>query len=262
MTSLHASIALEKSRVGRAGADRIALLRAIGEHGSISAAARDVGLSYKAAWDAVQVLNNLFDRPLVLASAGGAAGGTTRVTDAGRSVIAAVAAAEHELAGVVGRLEAAIGGGGALQPLLWGIAMKTSARNALRGTVTRVACGAIDAEVELDVGDGVTIVASITRASYDDLGVTVGTPAIALIKSSLVILATGDGLRTSARNALAGTVARRDDGDIGSEVTLALTAGKTLTATLTRASADRLDLHIGSPAVALIKASHVILATG
>jgi molybdate transport system regulatory protein len=88
-----------------------------------------------------------------------------------------------------------------------------------------------------------------------------GATALALIKSSFVILARGDeSLRTSARNTLAGTVIARDDGAISSEVTLELTLGKTLTATLTKESAEALDLQIGTRALALIKASHVILA--
>lgn len=259
--SLHASVLLKKSR-GRVGADRIELLRAIARTGSIGAAARAVGLSYKAAWDAVQVLNNLFERPLIVPSAGGSAGGASVVTDAGRAAIAALTTAEVELSAVGARLAAAlsIDQASALKPLIWGIAMKTSARNALRGTVTRVVTGAIEAEVVIDIGDGAVIVATITRDSADDLGLAPGVAAIALIKASFVILARDDGIRTSARNMLAGVVARRDDGVVSSEVTLEMTAGKTLTATVTRESADALGLQVGTPAVAVIKASHVIVA--
>ena len=67
----------------RIGAERIRLLEVIAEHGSISAAARVLDLSYKGAWDAVQALNNLFERPLVTAQIGGRAGGSATVTPAG-----------------------------------------------------------------------------------------------------------------------------------------------------------------------------------
>ena len=259
---LHATILFEKSR-GRVGADRIDLLRAIAATGSISAAARSVGLSYKAAWDAVQVLNNLFELPLVVPSAGGNAGGATVVTAAGSAAIAAFTAAEVELAALTARLATALSNDHAamLKPLLWGIALKTSARNALRGTVTRVVSGAVDAEVVLDVGGGVEIVSVITRESVDDLGLAPGVAAIALIKASFVVLARGDdSLRTSARNNISGVVARREDGTVNSEVTIEVAAGKTITATLTRESADALELDVGAPASAMIKASHVILA--
>jgi molybdate transport system regulatory protein len=260
--SLNALLTLQKGAAGRVGGERIALLAAIGEHGSISAAARAMGLSYKAAWDAVQALNNLFERPLVAPSVGGREGGASLVTPAGEAVIAAFHAVEAELGGAFARLEASLRApdGAALKPLLWSMAMKTSARNVLRGVVSRVTPGAVNSEVSLEVADGVEIVAVITRESVDVLGLDPGKPALALIKSSFVILARADGgLRTSARNALQGVVTRREDGAVNSEVTLELKAGKTLTATLTRESAEALDLQPGTSAVALIKASHVIL---
>jgi molybdate transport system regulatory protein len=84
---------------------------------------------------------------------------------------------------------------------------------------------------------------------------------MALIKSSFVILAPGDApLRTSARNRLAGTVVRHEQGAVSDEVVLDLGQGKTITATITRASGEDLGLKLGDAAQALIKASHVILA--
>ncbi|MFO1410055.1 MAG: LysR family transcriptional regulator, partial [Steroidobacteraceae bacterium] len=59
---------------------RIALLEAIGECGSITAAAKRAGLSYKAAWDAVEAMNNLAEQPLVSAAVGGARGGGSQLT--------------------------------------------------------------------------------------------------------------------------------------------------------------------------------------
>jgi molybdate transport system regulatory protein len=139
--------------------------------------------------------------------------------------------------------------------------MKTSARNALRGTVTAVTDGAVNAEVTLKIADGLEVVAVVTRQSVADLALAPGREVIALIKSSFVILAKdSDDLRTSARNHLKGVVVGCDDGAVNSEVTLALDDGKTLTATITRESRRELDLKVGATAVALIKASHVILA--
>ncbi len=260
--SLQATVTLRRA-AGRVGADRIALLRAIGDTGSISAAARAVPVSYKAAWDGVQVLNNLFERPLIAASAGGRDGGASVITEAGRAVLAAYDAVEAELSVTMDRLEASLSSvhGSALKPLLWGIAMKTSARNTLSGTIARVTPGAVNSEVALRVTDELEIIATITRASVDALGLAPGVPALALIKSSFVTLARGDGnVRTSARNTLAGIVARREDGAVGSEITLNLETGKTITATLTCESANALDLTTGVAALALIKASHVIIA--
>ena len=111
------------------------------------------------------------------------------------------------------------------------------------------------------IGGGAQIVAIITRHSLEDLGLAPGREAIALIKSSFVILAKGDEtLRTSARNHLAGTVVGVERGAVNDEVTLDIGGGKILTATVTHESAEALAIAPGERLLALIKASHVILA--
>jgi molybdate transport system regulatory protein len=139
--------------------------------------------------------------------------------------------------------------------------MKTSARNAIRGVVDRVIPGSVNSEVILKAGGGAEIAAVITRASVDELGLAPGVAAIALINSSFVILARNTGeLRTSARNALTGVVSRIDRGAVNDVVTLDIGGDNTITATVTHESALHLDVAPGDPIVALIKASHVILA--
>lgn len=259
--ALNAALTLRRGDGGRVGAERIALLEALGELGSIRAAAARAGLSYKAAWDAVQALNNLFAAPLVAARAGGAQGGTAELTPSGRAVVAAFRKVETDLADVLARLEQGLAGA----PLadigsFWSLGMQTSARNALRGIVTKVTDGAVNAEVSLGVATGVEITAIVTRDSIAALRLAVGKPVIALIKSSFVILARGEGLVTSARNQIAGVVASREDGVVSSEITLRIAEGKTLTATVTRESAEAMGLAEGEEVTALIKAPHVILA--
>ena len=259
---LNAALSLRRGEGPRVGVERIALIEALDELGSIRAAAARVGLSYKAAWDAVQALNNLFDAPLVVAQAGGRRGGAAQLTPAGHSVVAAFHRVELELAEVMDRLERGLAGAPAddIGRLFWSLGMQTSARNALRGTVTHVTDGAVNAEVSLAVAGGVEIVAIVTRESISTLRLAVGRPAIALIKSSFVVLAKGEGLVTSARNQIKGIVSARLDGPVSSEITLEIAAGKTLTATITHESAETMDLKAGEPVTALIKAPHVILA--
>jgi molybdate transport system regulatory protein len=258
---LSASLLLKRGPLGGVGLERIALLEAIGELGSITAASRRLGLSYKGAWNAVQALNNLFDAPLVAAAPGGKAGGTAEITPRGREVVAGFRRVEAELAALMARLDARSPGSAAGDAaLLWSLGMRTSARNALAGSVASVTEGAVNSEVTLTLGEGLSITAIITRRGVDDLDLKPGATALALIKSSFVLLAVGEGLRTSARNQIPGKVAARDDGAVNSEITVDIGAGKTLTATITRESAEALGLGVGSPVVALIKAQHVILA--
>ena len=67
--------------------------------------------------------------------------------------------------------------------------MKLSARNQLKGTVTKVDLGPISAEVVLDLGGGQTIVAVITRSSAEAMGLAVGQTAYAVVKASSVMMA-------------------------------------------------------------------------
>ena len=66
---------------------RVVLLERIREHGSISSAARSMGMGYRHAWDLVEEMNQLAPRPLVERATGGAHGGGTRLTPAGEKAI-------------------------------------------------------------------------------------------------------------------------------------------------------------------------------
>lgn len=79
--------------------------------------------------------------------------------------------------------------------------MKTSARNQFRGIVTALRHGAVNDEVEIDIGQGAKIVAIVTHESAVALGLAVGRPALALVEASSPIVVVGDGaMRFSARN--------------------------------------------------------------
>ena len=79
--------------------DHLELLERIDASGSIAAAAHAMGMSYKAAWQAVETMNNLSEQPVVDRQAGGRQGGGTRLTDYGRRVVAAYRRLEKERSG-------------------------------------------------------------------------------------------------------------------------------------------------------------------
>lgn len=261
--ALRAALMVQRDGSLRMGADRVRLLEAIRAHGSISAAARAVGLSYKSAWDGVNTMNNLFGRPLVVASPGGRGGGGAAVTAAGLQVIAAFSVGQAELTRFLNSLESHLDETDRLfvSTFLWSLLMKTSARNTFRCTITEVIEGAVNAEVLMDLTGDQKLVAIITNRSARELDLGPGKEVFALVKSSFVILTTEDGLaKTSARNRLSGTVAVREDGAVNSEIVLDLGGGKTIAAIITKRSAETLDLKPSDRACALIKASHIILA--
>ena len=81
----------------RLGAGKIALLEAIAETGSISAAGQAHGMSYRRAWLLVEELNRHFAAPLVAARHGGAKGGGAELTHEGRRVVAIYRSAEAKM---------------------------------------------------------------------------------------------------------------------------------------------------------------------
>lgn len=93
MPSLSLRVNLEPA--GRIGPGKIDLLEKIAALGSISAAARDMKMSYKHAWDLVEDLNRLFGKPLVSGQTGGRNGGGTELTPAGRAVVGRFRAMER-----------------------------------------------------------------------------------------------------------------------------------------------------------------------
>lgn len=245
---------------GYLGARRIELLEYIDECGSISQAAKRMGMSYKTAWDSVEAMNNLADRPLVVRATGGKGGGGTLLTDYGRQVITGYRLMEAEHQHFLARMEAGMQDFGEINNLLKAINMKTSARNQFRGQISYLEVGAVNSEVKVDLGEGLEICAIVTNASVEDLDLRVGKETLVLIKSSFVLLSPDDGLRLSARNRLCGTVQEVIPGAVNAEVKLALPGGRVLTAIITQQSLKNLGFTPGQRACALIKASHVILA--
>jgi molybdate transport system regulatory protein len=74
----------DKIAMGPGKAD---LLEAIDDCGSISSAAKRMQMSYRRAWELVDVMNKCFDQPLVTSSPGGQHGGGAQLTDLGRSIL-------------------------------------------------------------------------------------------------------------------------------------------------------------------------------
>ncbi|HML76796.1 TOBE domain-containing protein [Geobacter sp. 60473] len=242
------------------GSDRIALLEKIREYGSITKAAKAVGLSYKTAWDMVNHLNNMADRPLVERTAGGKGGGGTRLTREGTELIEQFSIIQEEHRRFLDTISERLVNSDSLYAFLRRIAMKVSARNVFLGTVSGITKGAVNAEVSLTLKGGTPIAAVVTNASIDSLGLAVGKEAYAIVKASSIIIGTDlHDAKVSARNIMCGTIVKVIEGPVSTEVDVEIGAGNTISAVITHESAVRLDLKEGGHACALFKASSVIL---
>ena len=240
--------------------DHLELLERIDATGSISSAATAIGMSYKAAWEAVEQINNLSEQPLVERKSGGQKGGGTTLTTYGRRVVGAYRRIEQEREQILKSLGNSIDDFDEYYQLIRRYDMKTSARNQFLGKVKKVKPGAVNAEVVVDIGGSDTLVAVITNESVEHLKLKADSEVYALIKAPWVILTTSGDCKTSARNELHGTVVRCLPGEVNTEVILELPGGKVVSAIVTSESVKSLGLKVGVKACALIKASHIILA--
>jgi molybdate transport system regulatory protein len=243
------------------GHGRIGLLRAVAENGSITRAAQAFGMSYKAAWDAINTMNELSGQPLVERVTGGRGGGFTQLTPHGLALVEryeTVAAVHQRFLQLLDRSAMNLDEEFSLLKVL---NVKTSARNQWVGTVSGIRAGAVNDEVELLLAGDVRLVSTITRESTESLGLRLKQTVIALVKSSAVLLATDlAGARFSARNLITGQVTRVTAGTVNAEVTLVSAAGLTVVAIVTQGSVHELGLAPGREVTALIKASDVVLA--
>lgn len=242
------------------GPGRVELLARISECGSITQAAKKMKMSYKAAWDAIDTMNALAGEPLVERLTGGKGGGGTRLTRRGEQLVKNFSLIEREHRRFVDDLSRQSEKIADDLMLIGRMGMRTSARNQLFGRVVRIAVGAVNDLVELEIAPGQNITAIITRESTDRLGLEVGVEVFALVKATSVVLVRDDGkARFSARNRLAGKVARLIPGAVNDEVAVALEGGGVIVAIVSRESSQELGLAEDVPVTVLFKASSVIL---
>ena len=123
---------------------RIALLQHIAEQGSITAAAKSAGISYKAAWDAIDELNNLAQTALVQRSVGGKGGGGARLSVAGERVLRLYQRLQVLQSQVLDAAEDTED-----LDLLGRLMLRTSARNQLHGNVTAISSHGHNDMIEL-----------------------------------------------------------------------------------------------------------------
>lgn len=246
---------------GRLDGRFFTLLAAVEATGSLQKAARAAGYSYKGAWLVLETAGNLARAPLMLSQTGGRGGGGSRLTPAARLLLGTWQQLQQRHQHFLAEQDAWLLAQPDLAPLLRSLSMKATARNQFSGTVTDVSLGPATAQVTVDVGHGHSVTASLTTAAAQRLGVAVGQPALALVKSSEVVLVCDfAGYKLSARNQLAGTVSRVQKGAVSSLVGVTLPGGAVITASVTNDAVDALGLAVGQPATATFKAYAVMLA--
>ena len=136
--------------------------------------------------------------------------------------------------------------------------MKLSARNQLAGTVTKIAEGAVNGIVTIDV-NGTPVSATISMNAIRELGLEPGKKAYAVIKATEVMVGLGEHLTLSARNQFPGKVVSVTKGAVNSIVAIEALGGNRLSATISNNAVEELGLCEGKEVLAVIKATSVMV---
>lgn len=240
---------------------RIALLKQIALTGSISQGAKNAGISYKSAWDAINEMNTLSEQALVDRATGGKGGGGAVLTRYGQRLIQLydlLAQIQQKAFDVLSDDDAL-----PLDSLLAAISrfsLQTSARNQWFGTVTRRDHQQVQQHVDILLADGKTrLKVAITAQSGERLGLDEGKEVLVLLKAPWVSVTRNPEAARDADNQLSCRISHIQRGAEQCEVLMTLPDGQTLCATLPLESA--IELEEGASVTAYFNADRIILAT-
>ena len=235
---------------------RIELLQAIKNHGSISKAAKAVPMSYKAAWDAVDTMNNLSHTPIVSRETGGKGGGGTTLTDYGENLLKTYTVLKEEQKRFLERLTDVDKG---TLKTIGRLSMQISARNQLSGTIKKIVKGVVNTQLYLQLKSGNTLISVITNDAVETLGLNEGDDVTAIFKSTSVLLGTGGEMKISAENRFEGIVETVREGTVNAEVIIKMGETDRIVAVLTKDSVDFLGIEVGCSVSTLIKSTDIMI---
>ena len=137
--------------------------------------------------------------------------------------------------------------------------MQISARNQIIGTIEKISLGAVNAEIQMKLKSGKSIVSIITNSSVENLGLAINDEVVAVIKSSNVLLSTQTNLKLSARNSLNGNIEEIVIGSVNAEVVVNIGNEDKIVAIVTINSIENMGLKVGASVDVIIKASDIMI---
>lgn len=156
------------------------LLRWIMETGSLSRAAKKVGLSYRAAWGRIKSLEERLGRHLVVTRAGGRGGGGSTLTEEGLRLLSEFRRLRKHLFNALGEGE------------FWAhVGHRLSARNVIPARIVGLERGPVTSKLTLEVEGPITLHSVITTEAVEDLKLRVGDRVYAVVKATDVVVGKG-----------------------------------------------------------------------
>jgi len=237
---------------------RIELLRAIKENGSISKAAKAVPMSYKSAWEAIDVMNTLSTEPIVERETGGKNGGGTTVTPYGLKLLETYKVLKEEHTHFLQRLaEVANVQSGELKTI-GRLALQLSARNQIAVSVERIDSQRVNASIVLKLKCGQMLHTVITQEAVENLQIQEGQTITALFKSNMVLLSSSTKAKTDT-NIVEGMISEIESDVDNVKVTVDIGAHDKIISVMPREEIDKQLLVKGNSVKLLIRSHDIML---
>ncbi|NUF48572.1 TOBE domain-containing protein [Gilliamella sp. ESL0250] len=239
---------------------RIMLLKAIEQTGSLSQAAKQIGVSYKTAWDAINEINKLAPKPFLITAIGGKNGGGTKLS--------AYAVRFIQLYDLLTQLQQTAfnilsDDKVPLDDILKATArlsLQTSARNQLYGTVKQIQTSDVAGFITVLLCDNQTeLSVYITQSSIERLKLSIDKTVLLLIKAPMIEWANTKEVENE--NHLLVTVEKITTDGKWSEITFSLSSGVVLYASKLADEVKQSALTVGKQTTLFIHPQHIIVAT-
>ena len=250
---------ISKSEHNFLGQGRMELLMHIDNEGSITKAAKSMQMSYKAAWDAVDAMNNLSEFPLVESSKGGKGGGRTTLTEYAKELINTYTVLQEEHQRFLNNLSKRLSEKDGHIHLLKSMDVRISARNQLKAKVVKIQKGAVESEIFLHLQSGDTIMAIITNDSLNNLRLTDDMELHAFFKANALTVSNDTQLKKSGMNRFVGKVIRIEKDSFSAEVIIELNGGNRICSTISIDLLNELNLKEQMSVSAFCKPKSIIL---
>ncbi|HSQ40821.1 MAG TPA: TOBE domain-containing protein [Fibrobacteraceae bacterium] len=255
-----------KVHAGRGYLDesRMALLNEIKNLGTVSAAANTLNISYKTAWSWLEAMENAAEEPLVESVQGGASGGTSKLTAMGLKLLEHYncICEMHKVlldsmnASHMQQFQDA-------ESFFRRMAIRTSARNQLYGTVGRIWGDKNQAWVDVMIGNLAIVTSRVTRSTVRDMGLKVGTEVTTLTKATCMSITRPDQQINHTRgpiNHINGVLNRCVVDEESVLISLEIAQNRNLTALVPIDDWETMLPKIGDELSAWFDPDHVILA--
>ena len=248
---------LTKDNKSFLGRGRIELLHRIVQTGSINAAAKEMKMSYKAAWERLNSMNDLADKPILQRQTGGKGGGGTTLTEYAYELIATYERLDELHRQFINRFSEAGENPELLAKILNRTFLTTSARNQIPAAIIQIKEYKLSSEVKMLLCNKTEITSSITSKSVQSMNLHVSGEVYAIIKSSDIKISIDKPQEVLHVNILEGVISAFETTDTDVEITFQ-TDEKTQLVSFMKKDPS-IQWHIGQKAYATIGYENILI---